>query len=134
MRRCVRTLPPIISVQGLSKRYGVAPVFRDISFTVSEGERVGVIGPNGSGKSTLLEILQGHVTPDSGDVAIRKGTRMGLVRQVSEYAAGLTVRAIVDAALDRASVAESERLSRTAEILGRAGFADLDVEASTLSG
>jgi len=127
-------LPPIISVQGLSKRYGVAPLFREISFTVSEGERVGVIGPNGSGKSTLLEILQGHVTPDSGDVAIRKGTRMGLVRQVSEYAAGLTVRAIVDAALDRASVAESERLSRTAEILGRAGFADLDVEASTLSG
>jgi ATP-binding cassette subfamily F protein uup len=127
-------VPPIISVQGLSKRYGVAPLFRDISFTVSEGERVGVIGPNGSGKSTLLEILQGRVTPDSGDVAIRKGMRMALVQQVSEFAADETVRGIVDRGLDRGGVAESERLGRTAEILGRAGFADLEVEAATLSG
>jgi ATP-binding cassette subfamily F protein uup len=127
-------VPPIISVQGLSKRYGVAPLFRDISFTVSEGERVGVIGPNGSGKSTLLEILQGRVTPDSGDVAIRKGKRMALVKQVSEFAADETVRAIVDRGLDRGGVAESERLGRTAEILGRAGFADLQAEATTLSG
>jgi ABC transport system ATP-binding/permease protein len=127
-------VPPIISVQGLSKRYGVAPLFREISFTVSEGERVGVIGPNGSGKSTLLEILQGRVTPDSGDVAIRKGMRLALVQQVSEYASGETVRVIVDRALDRGGVAESERLGRTAEILGRAGFVDLEVEAATLSG
>jgi ATP-binding cassette subfamily F protein uup len=127
-------LPPIISVQGLSKRYGVAPLFRDISFTVSEGERVGVIGPNGSGKSTLLEILRGRVTPDSGDVAIRKGVRMALVQQISEFAADQTVRAIVDRGLDRGGVAESERLGRTAEILGRAGFADLEAEAATLSG
>jgi ATP-binding cassette subfamily F protein uup len=127
-------LPPIISVQGLSKRYGVAPLFREISFTVSEGERVGVIGPNGSGKSTLLEILQGRVAPDAGDVAIRKGMGLGLVQQVSEFAAGETVRSIVERGLDRAGVAESERLSRTAEVLGRAGFADLDVEAASLSG
>ena len=93
-----------------------------------------MIGPNGSGKSTLLEILQGRVTPDSGDVAIRKGMRMALVQQVSEFAAGETVRAIVDRGLDLAGVAESERLGRTAEILGRAGFADLEVEAATLSG
>jgi ATP-binding cassette subfamily F protein uup len=127
-------VPPIISVQGLSKRYGVAPLFRDISFTVSEGERVGVIGPNGSGKSTLLEILQGRVTPDSGDVATRKGMRLALVQQVSEFAEGEMVRRIVDRALDRGGVAQSERLGRTAEILGRAGFADLEVEAATLSG
>jgi ABC transport system ATP-binding/permease protein len=127
-------LPPIISVQALSKRYGVAPLFREISFTVSEGERIGVIGPNGSGKSTLLEILQGHVTPDSGDVAFRKGMRLGLVKQVSEFAVGQTVRSIVERSLDRAGVAESERLSRTGEILGRAGFDDLKVEAATLSG
>jgi ABC transport system ATP-binding/permease protein len=127
-------LPPIISAQGLTKRYGVAPLFRRISFTISEGERIGIIGPNGSGKSTLLEILHGRVTPDSGEVAIRKGMRVSFVRQVSEYAAGQTVRSLVDAALDRVSMAESERLSRTGEILGRAGFADLDVEASSLSG
>ncbi len=127
-------MPPIISAQGLTKRYGVAPLFREISFTVSEGERIGIIGPNGSGKSTLLEILDGHVTPDTGDVAIRKGMRLSFVRQVSEYAAGQTVRTVVDAALDRAKVAESERLARTGAILGRAGFDDLDAEASSLSG
>ena len=61
-------MAPIISARGLAKRFGVAPLFRNISFTVSEGERIGIIGPNGSGKSTLLAILQGSVMPDSGDV------------------------------------------------------------------
>jgi ABC transport system ATP-binding/permease protein len=127
-------LPPIISAQGLSKRYGVAPLFRDISFTVSEGARIGIIGPNGSGKSTLLAMLNGQVTPDSGDVAIRKGTQVRCVLQISEFAAGQTVRTVIERALDVAGVAESERLTRIAEILGRAGFTDLDVEAARLSG
>jgi ATP-binding cassette subfamily F protein uup len=127
-------LPPIISVQGLSKRYGVTPLFRNISFTVSEGQRIGLIGPNGSGKSTLLEILQGRVAPDSGGVAIRKGTRLSLVRQISEFAVGETIRSVIDKTLDRANVPGSERLSRTAEILGRAGFIDLEAAAATRSG
>jgi ATP-binding cassette subfamily F protein uup len=127
-------LPPIISAQRLSKRYGVAPLFRDISFTVSEGARIGIIGPNGSGKSTLLEMLNGRVQPDSGDVAIRKGTQVRCVPQISEFAPGETIRTVIDKALDRANVAESERLTRIAEILGRAGFTDLDAEAATLSG
>jgi ABC transport system ATP-binding/permease protein len=127
-------LPPIISAHGLSKRFGAAPLFEDISFNVSEGDRVGIIGPNGSGKSTLLEILNGRVKPDSGDAAIRKGTRLSLVQQVSEFAPGETIRSIIDKALDRAKVAESDRLSRIAEILGRAGFTDLDASAATLSG
>ena len=93
-----------------------------------------MIGPNGSGKSTLLEILQGCVTPDSGEVAIRKGMRLSLVRQVSEFAGAETVQSIVERALDRTGTAERERPSRIAEILGRAGFADLDVEAASLSG
>jgi ABC transport system ATP-binding/permease protein len=127
-------LPPIISAQGLSKRYGVAPLFRDISFTVSEDERIGIIGPNGSGKSTLLEMLNGRVSPDSGDVAIRKGTRVNCVQQISEFVPGETIRSVIDKALDQAKIPEDERLSRTAEILGRAGFTDLDVDAATLSG
>jgi len=127
-------LPPIISAQGLSKRYGAAPLFRDISFTISEGERIGVIGPNGSGKSTLLEMLHGRVKPDSGDVAIRKGTRVSCVLQISEFAPGETIRSVIDKALDQAKVPESERLTRIAEILGRAGFTDLDADAATLSG
>jgi len=127
-------LPPIISAQGLSKRYGAAPLFRDISFSVSDGERIGVIGPNGSGKSTLLEMLHGRVKPDSGDVAIRKGTQVRCVLQISEFAAGETIRTVIDKALDQARIPDSERLSRIAEILGRAGFTDLDAEAATLSG
>jgi ATP-binding cassette subfamily F protein uup len=127
-------LPPIISAQGLSKRYGVAPLFQDISFTVSEGDRIGVIGPNGSGKSTLLEMIIGRVKPDSGDVAIRKGTRLSYVAQISEFAAGVSIRSVITSALERAAVPESERAARFAQTLGRAGFADLEAEAATLSG
>jgi ATP-binding cassette subfamily F protein uup len=103
-------------------------------FTVSEGARIGIIGPNGSGKSTLLEILNGRISPDSGDVATRKGTRVRCVLQISEFGPGDTIRTVIDKALDQARVAESDRLTRIAEILGRAGFTDLDAEAATLSG
>jgi len=127
-------LPPIISAQGLSKRFGVSPLFQNLSFMVSEGERIGVIGPNGSGKSTLLEILSGRLQPDSGDLAIRKGTHLSLVRQISEFTPGETIRSVLDGALDEANVPEEDRLARVAEILGRAGLTDLDTLASTLSG
>jgi ATP-binding cassette subfamily F protein uup len=127
-------LPPIISAQGLSKRYDVAPLFQNISFTVSEGDRIGVIGPNGSGKSTLLEMLIGRVKPDSGDIAIRKGTRLSYVSQISEFVPGVTIRAVIESAFERAAVPQGERASRFAETLGRAGFTDLEAQASTLSG
>jgi ATP-binding cassette subfamily F protein uup len=127
-------LPPIVSAQGLSKRYGAAPLFQNISFTVSEGDRIGVIGPNGSGKSTLLEMLMGRVKADSGEVAIRKGTRLSYVAQISEFAAGVTIRTVIENALERAGISEGERASRFAETLGRAGFAELEAEAATLSG
>jgi ATP-binding cassette subfamily F protein uup len=127
-------LPPIITAQGLSKRYGAEPLFQDISFTVSEGERVGLIGPNGSGKSTLLEILYGRVQPDTGEVAVRKRTRMSCVAQISEFAPGATIRSVIEAAFERAKVPESERASRAAETLGRASFIDLDTPTSALSG
>ncbi|HUC53231.1 MAG TPA: ABC-F family ATP-binding cassette domain-containing protein [Candidatus Cybelea sp.] len=127
-------MPPIISAQGLSKRYGVAPLFQNISFTVSERDRIGVIGPNGSGKSTLLEMLVGSVKPDSGDVAIRKGKRLSYIAQISEFAAGVTIRSVIESALQRSAVPEAERASRSAETLGRAGFSVLDAQAAMLSG
>jgi ATP-binding cassette subfamily F protein uup len=127
-------LPPIISAQALAKRFGVSPLFQNLSFMVSEGERIGVIGPNGSGKSTLLEILSGRLQPDSGELAFRKGTHLSLVRQISEYAPGETIRSVLNKALDEAHVPEEERLARISAILGRAGFTDLDVPACTLSG
>ena len=127
-------MPPIISAQGLSKRYGVAPLFKNISFTVSEGDRIGVIGPNGSGKSTLLEILCGKTKPDSGDVAVRKGTRLSYVRQISEFEPRITIQGVIKSALERTSVPQSERAARFAETLGRAGFTELNIPAATLSG
>jgi ATP-binding cassette subfamily F protein uup len=127
-------LPPIISAQGLSKRYGAAPLFKNISFTVSEGDRIGVIGPNGSGKSTLLEMLCGKTKPDSGDVAVRKGTRLSYVKQISEFTLGTTILKVIEGALDRVSMPQSERAARSAETLGRAGFTDLEIPAATLSG
>ena len=93
-----------------------------------------MIGPNGSGKSTLLEMLMGRDKPDSGDVAIRKGTRLNYVAQISEFAAGVTIRTVIENALERAAVHGGERASRFAETLGRAGFGDLEAEAATLSG
>src|SRR5438132_9815782 len=91
-------VPPIINVQGLSKTYGIAPLFQNISFIVEDGARIGLIGPNGSGKSTLLQILEGRVKPDAGEVAIRKRTRMQYVAQYSEFPPGATVRSVVEPA------------------------------------
>jgi ATP-binding cassette subfamily F protein uup len=127
-------LPPIINAQGLSKRYGTAPLFQNISFTVSEGDRIGLIGPNGSGKSTLLEILHGRVKPDSGEVAIRKGTKLSCVSQISEFAAGATAHSVIEAALKNSGVSEADRDFRAEEALSRAGFEDFEVETAALSG
>ena len=127
-------MPPIINAQGLSKRYGTAPLFQNISFTVSEGDRIGLIGPNGSGKSTLLEILHGRVQPDSGNVAIRKGTRLSCVSQISEFAAGETAYSVIEAALKKSGVPEADRAFRSAEALSRAGFEDFEIPTASLSG
>jgi ATP-binding cassette subfamily F protein uup len=127
-------LPPIINAQGLSKRYGIAPLFQNVSFTVSEGDRVGLIGPNGSGKTTLLEILYGRVKPDSGDVAIRKRTKLCYVAQISEFAPGETVRSVVELALKRDAESDQEGPFRAAEVLGRAGFTNFETPTADLSG
>jgi len=127
-------LPPIISAHSLSKRYGLHPLFQNISFNVSDGDRIGLIGPNGSGKSTLLEILGGNVRPDTGEVALRKRARMARVAQVSEFAPGVTVRSVIENSMREANVPDVEHALRFAETLGRAGFTDLDATAASLSG
>jgi ATP-binding cassette subfamily F protein uup len=127
-------LPPIINAQGISKSFGANPLFQNVSFTVSEGDRIGLIGPNGSGKSTLLRILAGDVRPDSGEIAARKRIRLSYVEQDSKFKSGDTVRSVVQNAMERAAVPGSERGTRFAETLGRAGFDDLEAQASALSG
>jgi ATP-binding cassette subfamily F protein uup len=127
-------LPPIINAQAIGKKYGASPLFEDVSFTVSEGDRIGLIGPNGSGKSTLLGILSGSIEPDSGEVAVRRHTKLSYVIQESQFASGETVRSVVMKALERSGVPESERAGRLFETLGRAGFEDFDLHAASLSG
>jgi ATP-binding cassette subfamily F protein uup len=127
-------LPPIINAQKISKAFGAKPLFQDVSFTVSEGSRIGLIGPNGSGKSTLMRILAGTEEPDSGNVAIRKRLRLSYVEQNSRFEAGESVREVIERALNTSSNIDSEHGAHFSETLGRAGFENLDVEAVALSG
>jgi ATP-binding cassette subfamily F protein uup len=129
-----KSLAPIINAQGISKSFGSTVLFQDVSFTVSEGDRIGLIGPNGSGKSTLLRILAGDEDVDAGEIAVRKRVRLTCVLQDSKFASGETVRSVVEKALDRAAVTATERGTRFAETLGRAGFDELETLASALSG
>jgi ATP-binding cassette subfamily F protein uup len=101
---------------------------------VEDGDRVGLIGPNGAGKSTLLALLAGQVEPDSGELAVRKRARAAYVPQDSRFAAGLSVRKVLENALTAANVNEAEREGRLRELAGRTGFDDLSAEAASLSG
>jgi ATP-binding cassette subfamily F protein uup len=127
-------MPPILNAQGLSKRFGATPLFEELSFTVNDGDRIGLIGPNGAGKSTLLKVLAGDEDADAGDVAIRKRARVGYVRQESSFTPGLTVRDVLEQALIAAKVAEGEHEGRLRETSGRTGFPNMTAEAAKLSG
>ncbi|HEY7373817.1 MAG TPA: ABC-F family ATP-binding cassette domain-containing protein [Polyangia bacterium] len=88
----------LLSAQGLHAAYGVRPLFEGVSFTVEEGDRIGLIGPNGAGKSTLLRILVATAAGDAteaGLVSRRRGLRVGLLEQVPVFPAGATVESVV---------------------------------------
>jgi branched-chain amino acid transport system ATP-binding protein len=69
---------PLLSVEGLSKRFGGLQAVKDLSFTVGEGEIVALIGPNGAGKTTAFALLSGFLTPDAGRVTFRGRDVRGL--------------------------------------------------------
>jgi ATP-binding cassette subfamily F protein uup len=127
-------MPPILNAQSVTKQFGATPLFLNISLTVDDGARIGLIGPNGAGKSTLLAVLAGQVEPDAGEVAVRKRARAAYVPQDSRFAAGLTIRQVLEQALAGAHITETEREGRMRELSGRAGFLDLNAEAASLSG
>jgi ATP-binding cassette subfamily F protein uup len=127
-------MPPILNAQSVTKQFGAVPLFKNISLTVEDGDRIGLIGPNGAGKSTLLAVLAGQVEPDSGEFSVRKRARAAYVPQDSRFAPGLTIRQVLEQALAGAHVNEAEREGRLRELTGRAGFADLNTEAASLSG
>jgi ATP-binding cassette subfamily F protein uup len=120
----------LLNAQGLTKSYGAQAIFENVSFSVQEGDRLGLIGPNGSGKSTLLKILAGEVEADRGERAIRKQARAGYVAQDSVFAAGQSIRDVMLAVAPE----HDDREVRVAHVLSQAGFDDHRVEAARLSG
>jgi ATP-binding cassette subfamily F protein uup len=124
----------ILNANNITKAFGAEPLFRNISLTVNDGDRLALIGPNGAGKSTLLKILAGEIPPDSGDLSLRKRARVAYIAQESVFPAGATVRSVLEDALERAQVPHEEHEARVREAFGRAGFASLDDEAEAFSG
>jgi len=124
----------LLSGSGLRKSFGSRVLFDDLSLSLAEGDRTGLIGPNGSGKTSLLEILAGNELPDAGVRALRKQTRLAYVPQDSLFAPQDTVRSVLSAALQTLPLDDAERDGRMQVMLGRCGFENLDALASALSG
>lgn len=124
----------LLNAQSVTKSFGATNLFREVSFTVNEADRIGLIGPNGSGKSTLLKMLSGEIDADSGEITPRKNLRIAYVEQDSQFPAGATIRTIIEAALQRARVPQPDWEQRLRATLGIAGFTDFDAEAATFSG
>jgi ATP-binding cassette subfamily F protein uup len=124
----------LLSCESIGKGYGARPLFEGLSFGLSEGDRVGLIGPNGSGKSTFLRLLAGLEEPDSGSIALRRGTRFGYVPQDPTFLQGKTVEEVLLEALADDPAEEFEKAARAAVILGKTGFDDLAQPVDILSG
>src|SRR6202163_3353754 len=123
----------LLSCSALRKQFGERALFENLSLSVSEGDRTGLIGPNGSGKTTLLEILAGNDAPETGTRALRKQTRLAYVPQDSLFAPGDTVGSVLSAALANLPLEEDERSARLKSMLGRAEFKDAATLAAALS-
>jgi ATP-binding cassette subfamily F protein uup len=125
-------MPVLLSVESLTKSFTSRPLFENLTFTISEGDHIGLVGPNGSGKSTLLKILAGVEQPDSGTRAVRKGVRIGYVPQDAVFTPGMTVEDVLADVLKHED--DYEKSSGIARALGKAGFTDRGMATDTLSG
>lgn len=81
----------ILSVANVAKAYGVDQILTSVTFRIDAREKVALVGRNGTGKTTLLKIITGQVTPDSGGVQLRKGAKVGYLRQEAPVSLGRTV-------------------------------------------
>src|SRR3982751_6487573 len=80
-----------IAVSGAAVEFGATTLFKDIPFTVSAGERWGVVGRNGTGKTTLFRLLTGEMQPTRGQIARQPGLRVSLMEQHREFAGATTI-------------------------------------------
>ena len=113
---------PYIDIQHLTKRFGELELFSDISFSIHEGGRVGLIARNGSGKSTLLDIICGLEDYDEGQIVKRRDLRIGYLSQSPKYDPTMTV---IDACFSRAGEI-SDLISRYEVCLETPGNPGLD--------
>ncbi len=81
----------LLTIENLKKSYSDRELFHEISFGISEGDKIGLIGVNGTGKSTLLKIVAGVERPDSGSVTTANGIRIGYLPQTPVFEDGMTV-------------------------------------------
>lgn len=137
---------PLLSLRGITKRFGGVIANRDVSFDVQAGELVGLIGPNGAGKSTLFEIITGFYAPDAGDVRLDgerltglspdRVSRLGVARTFQKLRpfAGLTVvENVMVGALQKCHEVRRAR-QEALEILSRVGLDEkANAHARTLS-
>jgi ATP-binding cassette subfamily F protein 3 len=80
-----------LTCRELSRQFDVDPVFRDVTFDVRAGEKIGLVGPNGTGKTTLLRILAGHDEPDTGHVERHSGSSVAILEQDARFETGRTL-------------------------------------------
>lgn len=122
----------LLTADKISKSYSEKTLLKDICFSISEGDKLGVIGVNGTGKSTLLKIIAGVETPDSGDITKAGGVRVGYLPQNPEFIEGATV-------LEQTmhGIAQQQREGKQYEckaILNKLGITDFDKPMEQLSG
>jgi len=113
----------------LTKTFGALVLFEDISFSIGEGQRVGLIAKNGTGKSTLLQIVAGHEGYDSGDIVFRRDLRVGMLEQSPVFD---PEESVLDACFNHQG--EDEKVLRAKQILTQLKIRDLQQPMGQLSG
>lgn len=121
----------LLGVHSLSKSFGTQALFQTISFTVTHGDRIGLIGPNGSGKSTLLKIIMKMENPDTGSISRRQGLRCAYASQAPEFLPLPLEQILLDTAPGNDGI---DALTRARILLGKSQFSDFSQDASSLSG
>lgn len=122
----------LLTAQNISKTYMERKVLDDVSFFLSEGDKVGIIGINGTGKSTLLRILAGAEEPDDGEVIRTNGIRISYLPQIPEFDDRGSILSQVLAHLPADLMQSKEYEAKS--ILDRLGISDCERDISTLSG
>ncbi len=120
---------PYLDVQNVSKAFGAHVLFRNLSFSVSEGQKVGLIAQNGTGKSTLLSVLTGKEGKDSGEIIYRKDLRVGMLEQQPHFDPEETV---LDACFNHHG--NEELVLKAKQILTQLKIQQLDQPMGQLSG